>query len=144
MRFVYTTYVNRYLLIPLFLALIVTQGFNRSASVCLDQLGHCLDASASSHVDHCPCDETESEAETENTCSEECSVCHLDHSDELFVFSGSSSVERENSAPLYTPHVLELLEPVLRRQAVCVSARSQVPPRLSILSVAKIYSVRLL
>lgn len=131
--------VHRYLLIPLFLALIASQSFNRSVSICMDQLGGCMDTSLAMQVDACPCSQ-HGDAES-NTCSEDCPSCHLDHDGELFVYSGSTSLERMNSAPAYAPRLVKLLEPNPPVHTANVSATSAPPTALS---VATIYSVRLL
>ena len=130
--------MHRYLLIPLLLGLILTQGFHRSASVCLDQLGHCAEVGLVEEAHSCPCGEDES-APT-NTCSEDCTVCHLDHSDELFVFSGTS-VERPQPTQLYAPRVVEILEPSLLIEADYIFVKQDAPPKRDI---EDFYGVRLL
>lgn len=128
----------RYLLLPLFLGLILTQGFHRSPSVCSDQLGHCVEVGQVEETHSCPFGEDE--GTPANTCAEDCSVCHLDHSGELFVFSGTS-VERPQPTQLYTPRVVELLEPNLLIEANYIFVNQDAPPGRS---VEDFYGVRLL
>lgn len=129
-----------FLIIPLLLALIISQGHNLPVPVCMDQLGTCLDDSLLlEKAEHCPCGETD--GATTQPCSQECPVCHLDHAGELYVYSGTGCIEREHSSPLYAARVIDRLGLCLREPSGYVSRNCAAPPRLS---VAKEFAVRLL
>lgn len=106
----------------------------------MDQLGTCLDDSLLlEKAEHCPCGEAD--GATTQSCSQECPVCHLDHAGELYVYSGTSCIEREHSSPLYVARVIDRLGLCLREPSGYLCFNRAAPPRLS---VAKEFAVRLL
>lgn len=92
-----------------------------------------------SEAEHCPCGEADSAAT--QSCSQECPFCHFDHTGELYVYSGTSCIEREHPSPLYTARVIDRLGLCLREPTGYVLPNRDAPPRLS---VAMEFAVRLL
>jgi len=74
--------MQRLWIVPLLMALVLTQGYHSSVSTCFDQLGLCASATQTPESQHCSCD-AEGHGDLPSQplapCDDSCGACHIDH-----------------------------------------------------------------
>lgn len=130
--------MKRIFVIPLLLALFLSQGFNGSGVVCFDQLGQCVETAQAASEDACSC--TSDAPSGPVHCEEECPRCHLDHSEDTVVFLDSITVRPLQTEPQHCSVTRLSAEPRFMESGFVANVIADPPPA----GVATLYAVRLM